>query len=621
MNDLNNFIVNTEKEFKENIKTIQKMIDTTEEYYYQISKKLPEIEEEIDNTIEETQILISYFINPEGNEDSNEGEQKYILKEIIFDLEQKINKAYNSLMSKEEIYDRLSVFLQEGKEGRVEFDQIIELIQGLRGVLKDLKNLSINANIHALQVGEKGAGFKVVSKEINKLSLEAEDKYEDLEDKVLQLREWYQQFKVNIEESIEFEESIKKSFKGKIEKIMGEIISSLNSVSGLLQDFTEQINWAVEPIGEILVLVQNQDIIRQNLENMIKILQSSQTEIESFKGESERDFSQILNYLIFISDVSQLGSELMSGVVEQLNNSLYSIKEKFQEMEDRLQTILRDNDFVIDFLVGDNRKLAKDIVDEETAGLEFIYEDILEFIPEFKKDLEKIGTKYNKLTANRTQFNSSLEEVKKEFKTIKKLADRMERVGLYAKMELTRINDDKFIGDFEEIIGEFSQTSKQEKEIFNKLSSRLEDNYDKFMEIARQNQDKLDLSSKSIASSKEQLQITKQLIKEAIQALSSTLNSLSQQIIELNEDYFECLSLEEEANGIITVFKEINKWAISEKDKYLEAVDKDQWDKISNHLESLIEEFTSYVERKTAQEEFKDLDVDVGDKEGELTLF
>lgn len=621
MNDLNNFIVNTEKEFKENIKTIQKMIDTTEEYYYQISKKLPEIEEEIDNTIEETQILISYFINPEGNEDSNEGEQKYILKEIIFDLEQKINKAYNSLMSKEEIYDRLSVFLQEGKEGRVEFDQIIELIQGLRGVLKDLKNLSINANIHALQVGEKGAGFKVVSKEINKLSLEAEDKYEDLEDKVLQLREWYQQFKVNIEESIEFEESIKKSFKGKIEKIMGEIISSLNSVSGLLQDFTEQINWAVEPIGEILVLVQNQDIIRQNLENMIKILQSSQTEIESFKGESERDFSQILNYLIFISDVSQLGSELMSGVVEQLNNSLYSIKEKFQEMEDRLQTILRDNDFVIDFLVGDNRKLAKDIVDEETAGLEFIYEDILEFIPEFKKDLEKIGTKYNKLTANRTQFNSSLEEVKKEFKTIKKLADRMERVGLYAKMELTRINDDKFIGDFEEIIGEFSQTSKQEKEIFNKLSSRLEDNYDKFMEIARQNQDKLDLSSKSIASSKEQLQITKQLIKEAIQALSSTLNSLSQQIIELNEDYFECLSLEEEANGIITVFKEINKWAISEKDKYLKAVDKDQWDKISNHLESLIEEFTSYVERKTAQEEFKDLDVDVGDKEGELTLF
>ncbi|MFW5787140.1 MAG: hypothetical protein ACOCV3_02620, partial [Halanaerobiales bacterium] len=140
-------------------------------------------------------------------------------------------------------------------------------------------------------------------------------------------------------------------------------------------------------------------------------------------------------------------------------------------------------------------------------------------------------------------------------------------------------------------------------------------------EIARQNQDKLDLSSKSIASSKEQLQITKQLIKEAIQALSSTLNSLSQQIIELNEDYFECLSLEEEANGIITVFKEINKWAISEKDKYLKAVDKDQWDKISNHLESLIEEFTSYVERKTAQEEFKDLDVDVGDKEGELTLF
>lgn len=599
------------------------MIDTTDDYYYQVSSSLPEIEDEIDNTIEETNILISYFVNPEGDETEDKSDQKYILKEIIVDLEEKINTAYQSLMNKDEFFNRLSGFIGDSEGGQADFEQIIELIKGLQGVLKKLKYLSINAGIHAYQVGKKGAGFKVVAREINKISHQAEVKYTQLEEQVIELRKWYQNFWEEIEGAIEFEEKIKQKFQGEINKVMDDIISSLNIVSKLLKDFTGQINWAVEPIGEILVYVQNQDIIKQNLENLLRIIESTRIENSTYlkqKGENPED---ILNFLVFMDDVSRLGSKLMTNILEQLNASLFSIKEQFDDIETRLQEIFRDTDFVVEFLTGNERDLVEVSGEgEEDSSLKFIYQDVLNFIPRFKKELKEIGSRYEQLTGNQDYFNQFLENIKQEFVKINRMAEQLDRIELFAKIELSRIDENnKFIRDFNEVIGKFVETSSREQRVFADLKGKLQDNYDDFKELAVDNQDKLKLSSESISQSREQLELTKKLINDAIQALSQNLNNLGQQIFELNRVFARCIQLEDIANDVKKYFAEIGEEVVKNQSEYVSQVNVEEWEESSEHLESLIEQFTSYVERKTAQEEFGDLDMDVGGQQGELTLF
>ena len=614
MQSLEDLIRFSQDQFVYSSKILEEMIDVTEKYYIDVSERLPDIEEEIENTIEETNILISYFVNPEAHKHTDE-EKHYLIREIIQDLEDKINEAYDNLLNKEETKQILSGFFSEGESDNMDFHEMLELIKNLQSVLKNLKNLSINANIHAHQVGKKGAGFKVVSNEINQLSTEAEKDYSKLSKEMQEFNEWYKNFKTKLESVFDQEENIKNNFKVLSEEIMKKIVGSLNTIAHLLNDFTEQIEWSVEPIGGILLLVQNQDIIRQNLENMINIMEKSSKESEKFLGKDDFNDKQTLDYLVFMMDLSNLSRRLMESIIEQLNESLLAIQERFEDIEKRLGQVLRDNDFVIEFLIGQENNL------ESPSTIEFIYEDIFNFIPKFKTNLDKIKSEYVNLSKEKEEFHNYLENLSESIKSINKLANRLGKIRIYARIELTRINEKKYIQDFEETIGEFVETSNKENELYNKMSKQMISNYNDFVELADENKYKLENSTISIEESSEQLHVTKQVIREAIHALSKNIDNLSREIIELNEDFSKCQELENQAKELIEIFNEINREAFELKEEYESNLEVDGWEISHDHLEELISEFTSYVERKTAKDEYEDFDVDVGSEGGDLTLF
>ncbi|MFW6009342.1 MAG: hypothetical protein ACOCP8_08785 [archaeon] len=613
MNDLNYIITEIEELLDENIENIGYMIEKTEKHYTQISERLPEIEREIDNTIEETNILITYFINPESGE-SVENDEKHLLFEIISELENNINQAHRSLINSDEIINKLSTFLEENKNNKLQFNNIQNLIESVQYSLKTLKNLSINASIHAFHIGEKGSAFKVVAGEINKFSKQVSQKYNYLDKKVTELEEWYQKFKTNIHDIVQFEKKLGQDFKKKIETMMSDILSSLKSVTGLLEDFMKQINWGVEPIQNILVLIQNQDIIKQNMENLIKIMDKSKNEARKYGNQEKLNNKESLIFLNFMHDSLQLSSRLVSNILEQLDNSLFAIGVKFNEIENRLNHIMNDNDFLTNYLTRDQTPA------EISSGMDFIYRDIMDFIPYFKDNLKIVTGKYEVLIDY--NFQSNLENVSNIFDQLHKTADLFKIIRILAKLELTKINrNDKFIDSFEKTINKFFQTTIEEQKIFNLLKKNLKNDYNNFITLARQNKKNIETSFNSISNSHQQLNLTKDLIQDAIQALNSSMGNLSQKIILLNDEIKKCFKLKDTAQQIINSLKDCSAEINEIKEDKSSELNIDNPEKTNEHLQGLIEEFTSFVERKTAKEEFDDLEFDVGSKEGELTLF
>ncbi|MBM7555918.1 hypothetical protein [Halanaerobacter jeridensis] len=603
-------------DLKSQINILETMIARTEEFYGFISDELPKIEAEIDDTIEETELLISYFTDAE--EKDNEITEGFQILEVLETLESKINRVYDSLSAREDIFKVLESFVNDSDNETTDFGKILTLIDELRQTLKKLNNLSINAIIFSVKSDQEGAAFRVISDEINDLSSQIQEEYETIKDKIIKLKDWNDQFADELEQLIKTETRISNEYQVEIKKIFSEVLESLQTTSNILKDFMGHVQQAVEPVYDILVLVQNQDIIRQNLENLIEILTTLKDELNDINLKQMKP-KEMLDRLVFIINTTQLSQRLMDNILQQLNESLFDIKNKFLEMKNDLLEIEEEGAHLTDFFAGTTQN-----ENSKLTSVDLIYQELVEFVPGLIEQLDELEDKYQEIITANDQFYDNIEGLQTGFAEIDKIADRFKKVEVLAKIEFTRVSnqDDSFIKNIEEAIENFINSSQENQKLYFELKDKLIADYQEFVELAEANQTEIENSSEIISDSEEKLLLTKKMVKDAIQGLHGSVDNLISEILTVNQQLDEVQKLENKGDTVIQFLAELEEESMALKEKYLDKLGEEEWEENNQRLKSLEEKFTSYIERKTAQEEINDFeDIDTGSEGGELTLF
>ena len=594
------------------IESLENMITVTEDFYGFISDELPQIESDIEDTIEETEMLIDYFTDTQ--EEISSQEEGFQIREVMENLESDIKGVYNSLSARENIADVLQNFISDNRDGEAQFEKILGLIDDLNRVLHKFDNLSMNAVIFSVKSDQEGAAFRVISDEINDLSNKIETKYNGIEEQIIDLEDWNNGFADDLRELIETEEQIAEEYRIEVEEIFSDILESLQTISNILKNFMGHIQEAVEPVYEIIVLLQNQDIIRQNLENLIEIFNTLQAELNDF---ITADGAARLDKLVFITDTSQLAQKLMINILDQLDQSLFEIKSKFEQMKGDLDEIDEEGDQLISFFAGGD-------ADKQAGSVDLIYQQLVEFVPQLIDQLEQLDTKYDQLAVGNNTFYDNMEGLKDGFVEIDQIADRLKKIEILAKIEYTRLEegDKSFIQNIEEAIQTFIKSSQKNKQMYLDLKEDLISDYEKFLRLSENNQIEIQESVEVIDNSEEKLLMTKKMIKDAITSLHHSSKELINEIVTVNQGMDQVEKLVNKGEHVIDVLADLEEESRSLKEEYLSNYEQDEWTESNQRLQKLEEQFTSYLERKTAQEEVSDLsDIDAGSEGGELTMF
>lgn len=610
--DMNILLKMVNQLWDSNITAIEKMIEQTEEFYGLIADRLPKLEKSIDETIKETELLISFFFET----DKEKNKYDYMMAEVLNELKKKINNLSSSLSGREKLLDGLEGFITDSKDDRqVKFTEILKMIKEIKRVLTQLKILSINVNVFSAQIGDRGLGFRVITKEINQISEKVNNIYQVVENNILTLQEWHRNFTENLNILFREEEVIKGEYRKEVEELFDNVFKSLQEIAVLLKNLLTNIHHAIEPISKIIILTQHQDIIKQNLENLANIIKKSKQELNLFRQKKNDMTSRDL--IVFLIDSSSLSEKLTVNIIDQLEVSLFSIKEHFEEMNSSLVELKEDNQILTEFFAGEKGGGEKDRV-----SLEYIYKKLLVYIPKLKQAMSRLSSTYDGMIKNKDVFFTNMREINDAFTRISSYAEMFGKIKIMAKIEFARLQiDNQFINDIQLAIDDFIGTSKQNQKTDQDLKQILETNFAQFITLAEKNSNYINSSFKTIDGSREDLLLTSQLIGEAIQSLEKSIDELLIELIYINEKMSDCFNLNEIGLQVQKSFNTIKDDCERILAQYSNNNDVNDWKTNNKKIQELVEEFTSYLERKTARDELKNLDLDVGTEGGEIILF
>ncbi|HEC25148.1 MAG TPA: methyl-accepting chemotaxis protein [bacterium] len=238
----------------------------------------------IKNTIKETENAAFSVIESTQSIDSAMSELMDTVKDTKKESENFSKKMKHILSNNDKVLKDLNDYMKMRLDD-IEKDKDIALfLQNNTGTIRDLtvlieeiadqtNLLALNAAIEAARAGEHGRGFAVVADEVRRLSQKSEDAASKISRGISDITEIIsEKFKKKLENELSFsnEEILKE-----IDLHLEALFKSYNLIDNLKNEIIEKISSHSEIVNEkvidLLSKVQFQDIVRQQLETIIKI--------------------------------------------------------------------------------------------------------------------------------------------------------------------------------------------------------------------------------------------------------------------------------------------------------------------------------------------------------------
>jgi len=496
---------------------IQELIDDSEMVYGFISDKLPELENQAEKAIYESRQLLKKFQNSEIDE-----ENSFI--NLINNLDREMEDIYNDLINQKDIEALLNQITSDHEE-KTNFNTLLRLIDDLTKVFSSLEQLSINAIIFSSRL-EHGEAFRVISQEINQLSKKVKDDYDIFEENIIVLRNWNKDFTGQLEILTEIENEIFEQYNESLIKAIKDIIESLEGISMLIKDFIGQVEKSLEPIQNIIIELQGQDLIRQNMENLTEIIFTLGESIEKINNE-DLEMTEALNTLQFIIDVGELSKNLVNNIDEQFAISINNILEYALNMDEILEVINDDGKTLWDFMV--NGIQTGNII---SSSIDKRNDIVIQEVTKFENKMNQIINGYSDLDACDDILKEYLNEIKNNFDSISLMANRFKRIKVLAKIEFARLdrNDNAHIKNIEKIIDVFIDFTKENEDVFTQIEKTLVKDIHEFSVLREEITEDLHIASDTIKNSKEELQTVKNAVKNTIAQLVTITTDLYKDI-------------------------------------------------------------------------------------------
>jgi methyl-accepting chemotaxis protein len=245
-----------------------------------------------------------------------EGEE--ITMSEFYDL---FNKAFSSSIEKIIYISQQSMSMVYSLDDAIDAIKDIETFnERIQIINKQTNLLSLNATIESARAGEAGKGFAVVADEVRQVSKQINKLSEEMRDKIAKVSDSVNVGHVVLKEVATSDMSENISVKKTLEALMNSLLSQTIEFNNILTGTAENSKSTSETISQMVQKVQFQDKTTQYLDNISKVLESTNIMLKEFNNFTTNS-SQPHTINSFSSDIDILESNMIKLNLSELQKS------------------------------------------------------------------------------------------------------------------------------------------------------------------------------------------------------------------------------------------------------------------------------------------------------------
>jgi len=609
----NTMFLETESYIEPIINALNTLITLTENKYAYIYETLPTTEEEIRMSMREVEILLSHLLYRE--EAGLENSRSSVTIDTLNRIQIEFTEVTESFLNQDLVGILMQTFLNQSGSGDQNFSEMGRLVKEVKDTLADLRDLALNSIIFSIRVGQEGAGFQILSDRINEISTSLGVEFSRMDQAMEKLDKWNQKFQRQLVDFVDHENNMKTSYQDEFTEEFRKIREVLQTTCSLLKNHLSNAETVIQRVPETMVLIQNQDIIRQNIENLIKCLQMVQQKKVHLK-DADRD--EVLNYIVFVKKVVEISGLLLDNIENGLDESIMALEMVLKEISEQATDLEIETRYLSTFFAGSKEKGERDF-----NLMQSLFTTVMNHVADLLSIRGQLESKSDFLLEGRESFFRLMEDMERNFDVINREIRTLKKMRVLIKIELSRINEGNN-NSMQNIVGAVDQvleTVTTNQVIFRRLKDYFVKNLDEFNSAIARTKAKIDESSGVLELSKEELLKIQWLAGGTIEAMSSEMSAI---YCRLKQPYVNIQVRELLREMIQTMrnnFDLCSSYVSKEQNRLFDYYGVVQWEEKEEDLKALLNQFTCYVERKSATSVFEDFGSGTDDHSSDIVLF
>ncbi|WP_157150115.1 chemotaxis protein [Brachyspira sp. SAP_772] len=616
------------------VKDIQNFLTEFGRVYSFIGEKFPLIEQEMKNENEKSISLLSYFTEKDSE------------KNFSSDFQENQEDFFKSFDRMQTLINQDDVLSNSIIEDVNIISNVMESIEEIRKLADQIKVYSLNAIIIASKYGSGGKAFGEISKNIIKMS-ETSNEQADQMNRIGQ--ELFVQFDKFKDEILKTNEMQRRSFnimREQLDREHNNMVNSFATFSNMISDIISRVDNSYDYIFEVMMILPQEDIIRQQTEHIIdsiklvveenrKFIDTYGKEVIAINNAAELENNEslehkLLDLLTFDDVVLSLIIENFKSIHKEILDNNARINDSLRGLKESLLDISSDRNTIVEYMIG-----AQSGKSEFPFSVsDSIFNEYLGFIKLYLDNFKLFLSNKHRISDNNAGIIDSIEELENMFLETKNIAKAFNSINFLAKIELEK-NSDIFsdsqtfsMVSVESIATNITDTVDVCLEKFENIKTTIFSAINKFkFNISQQSVENLYIES-IMDNIYKRLEESKGIIEDNIKGLDTHAKELFNLIEKTLIDLSSLTTLLTKINEIMEVFNKMRDIIRNKKNEYYKTLNIESWKIESDKYMEIVNYYTIKKERTIANSILSgdetlnvDINIEEGSDSGDFTLF
>ncbi|MBW5396382.1 chemotaxis protein, partial [Brachyspira pilosicoli] len=523
---------------------------------------------------------------------------------------------------------------------------VMDSIEEIRKLADQIKVYSLNAIIIASKYGSGGKAFGEISKNIIKMS-ETSNEQADQMNRIGQ--ELFVQFDKFKDEILKTNEMQRRSFnimREQLDKEHNNMVNSFATFSNMISDIISRVDNSYDYIFEVMMILPQEDIIRQQTEHIIesikhiveenrKFIDAYGKEVVAINNAAELENNEslehkLLDLLTFDDVVLSLIIENFKSIHKEILDNNARINDSLKGLKESLLDISSDRNTIVEYMIG-----AQSGKSEFPFSVsDSIFNEYLGFIKLYLDNFKLFLSNKHRISDNNAGIIDSIEELENMFLETKNIAKAFNSINFLAKIELEK-NSDIFsdsqtfsMVSVESIATNITDTVDVCLEKFENIKTTIFSAINKFKFNINQQSIENSFIESMMDNIYKRLEESKAIIEDNIKGLDTHAKELFNLIEKTLIDLSSLTTLLTKINEIMEVFNKMRDIIRNKKNEYYKTLNIENWKIESDKYMEIVNYYTIKKERTIANSILSgdetlnvDINIEEGSDSGDFTLF
>lgn len=587
---------------KSNSRILEQAVADTEKIFGRIAENYPNMLKELESSIEDASCSLKSLshVGTVGCGASAVPVEEY--------LKTKKDECKFSLQGINAFKKQNEIIIEKLTAAIADYQDSQAYIEEIRDISESLQIVSLNALVNAVKAGKGGEGFSVITENLKNVTGTTIEKTGLLERKGAEVKQQLEIFSSSEKEIAATRKELlvllEDEMMNKIETFRAESCT----VSNLLSDLNKDSEGVRENILRIMEELQQQDIIRQTIDQILMSLNELPDGYETQDADSMPE-EENLDKAVFSEKLLDISILMLEEVISKLNRTIEIFSTSFTSARERLEYIRSGKNSAIKHFIENFESISglsemtlkmqesSLVLIDKRRMLIFLISKLLQKVEDISEEIvsfEKIsGWLQNVAVLSRIELTRSL-SLKQMTESVDDMADLVDRIQEQIKRGENETGD--FIKATGLVFSEYEAYAAEEQEYMERFTGTFIDSIKELSSVNNSFSEVLGDFNFFSDKFKDLFEVSSGEM-EQMKKLSAELSGVSADLGQKKADY--SLMIKKKLDE-----KQIHEWNISDE-----------------NLNKIIDRFTIYSHKKSAGD-VSGLDVEESVLEtGDVTLF